>query len=75
MFAITLLLILMGEETAGKVRGFFAPALNWIAKWLPIFYVASLVCLPLAVKGLAGEFIRSGWHGGALSSQGRTRKH
>ena len=55
MFAIAALLIVLGEETAAKVRGFFAPALNWIAKWLSLFYVASLVTLPLALKGLSSE--------------------
>jgi len=55
MFAITGLLIVMGEKAAAQVRGFFAPALNWIAKWLPLFYVASLVTLPLALKGLSGD--------------------
>eukprot|EP00955_Chlamydomonas_euryale_P045416 353149-Chlamydomonas_euryale.AAC.6 len=37
-----------------QVRSFFAPALDWIAKWLPLFYVPALVTLPLALQGLAG---------------------
>lgn len=55
MFAIAALLMAVGEKTAGTVRAFFTPALNWIAKWLPIFYVASLVCLPLGLKGLTSN--------------------
>lgn len=54
MFAITAALIAIGEQNAAKLRGFFAPALDWIAKWLSIFYVAALVTLPLALKGLTG---------------------
>jgi hypothetical protein len=55
MFAITTLLIAVGEQNAARIRGFFAPALDWIAKWLSLFYVASLVTLPLALKELSGE--------------------
>lgn len=55
MFAITLGLIVIGETTAAKIRSFFTPALDWIAKWLPLFYVASLVTLPLGLKGISGS--------------------
>lgn len=54
MFAISIFLIAVGEKNAAPIRTFFAPALNWIAKWLPVFYVPALVTLPLALQGMAG---------------------
>jgi len=29
------------------------PGLDWVSRWLPLFYVPSLVVLPLAVRGIA----------------------
>uniref|UniRef100_A0A7R9VAA3 LrgB-like protein n=1 Tax=Chlamydomonas euryale TaxID=1486919 RepID=A0A7R9VAA3_9CHLO len=55
MFAIAVLLTVVGEKAASPVRSFFAPALDWIAKWLPLFYVPALVTLPLALQGLAAD--------------------
>lgn len=55
MFGMVVVLLAVGDATAAKIIGFYAPTLNWIAKWLPLFYVASLVTLPLAVKGIAGS--------------------
>lgn len=54
MFIVTALMLVIGESAAAKCLKFFGPTLNWIAKWLPLFYVASLVTLPLALKGIAG---------------------
>ncbi|KAH9299766.1 hypothetical protein KI387_031448, partial [Taxus chinensis] len=34
------------------VVDFFEPATTFIQRWLPLFYVPSLVVLPLAVKGI-----------------------
>ena len=42
------------REGADKVQAFFNPALNWIQRWLPLFYVPTLVVLPQAVQGIAG---------------------
>jgi hypothetical protein len=56
MFGVVGLLLVMGEGPAAAVLSFYGPALNWIAKWLPLFYVASLVTLPLALKGIAGVY-------------------
>ncbi|GFR50813.1 hypothetical protein Agub_g13088 [Astrephomene gubernaculifera] len=55
MFGIVAVLMAVGESSASRVLSFYTPALNWIAKWLPLFYVASLVTLPLALKGIAGS--------------------
>eukprot|EP00798_Chlamydomonas_sp_ICE-L_P016408 gene16410-22617_t len=55
MFTIPLILIAMGEKNAAGIRTFFSPALDWIAKWLPLFYVPSLVTLPLALATLTGS--------------------
>ncbi|KAG2454150.1 hypothetical protein HYH02_001186 [Chlamydomonas schloesseri] len=55
MFGIVVLLLLVGDKAASSILSFYSPALNWIAKWLPLFYVASLVTLPLALKGIAGS--------------------
>ncbi|KXZ50036.1 hypothetical protein GPECTOR_18g188 [Gonium pectorale] len=54
MFGVVALLLAVGESNASSLLAFYTPALNWIAKWLPLFYVASLVTLPLALKGIAG---------------------
>ena len=42
------------KQGADKVQAFFNPALNWIQRWLPLFYVPTLVVLPQAVQGIAG---------------------
>ncbi|PNH12349.1 hypothetical protein TSOC_000713 [Tetrabaena socialis] len=55
MFGVVMLLLAVGDSAASAVIRFYSPALNWIAKWLPLFYVASLVTLPLALKGIANS--------------------
>ncbi|KAG1671561.1 hypothetical protein FOA52_011284 [Chlamydomonas sp. UWO 241] len=55
MFGIAVMLMVVGEKAAAPVRAFFTPSLNWIAKWLPLFYVPALVTLPLALQGMAGD--------------------
>ncbi len=57
MFGVVALLLAAGEDTASKVMAFFGPCLSWIAKWLPLFYVASLVTLPLNLSGIAGALL------------------
>lgn len=54
---------------ADKVDSFFSPAILFIQRWLPLFYVPSLVVVPLAVKGIpAADGIKIGavlgivWH-------------
>ena len=42
------------KEGADKLQAFFNPALNWIQRWLPLFYVPTLVVLPQAVHGIGG---------------------
>jgi putative effector of murein hydrolase LrgA (UPF0299 family) len=54
MFGIFALLCLVGDKSAGKILGIYGPALNWIARWLPLFYVPALVTLPLALTGIPG---------------------
>jgi hypothetical protein len=54
MFGVFGLLCAVGDNTANKILAFYGPALNWIARWLPIFYVPALVTLPLALQGIPG---------------------
>jgi hypothetical protein len=42
----------MFAGAANKVETFFSPANLFIQRWLPLFYVPSLVVAPLAVKGI-----------------------
>eukprot|EP00197_Chlamydomonas_leiostraca_P003092 CAMPEP_0202869602 /NCGR_PEP_ID=MMETSP1391-20130828/12544_1 /ASSEMBLY_ACC=CAM_ASM_000867 /TAXON_ID=1034604 /ORGANISM="Chlamydomonas leiostraca, Strain SAG 11-49" /LENGTH=506 /DNA_ID=CAMNT_0049549939 /DNA_START=116 /DNA_END=1636 /DNA_ORIENTATION=- len=55
MFGVVALLMVVGEKSASTLLGWFGPCLSWIAKWLPLFYVASLVTLPLNLSGIAGD--------------------
>lgn len=55
MFGVFALLCVVGDGTASKIMGMYAPALNWIARWLPLFYVPALVTLPMALNGIPGE--------------------
>lgn len=55
MFGVVVALIAVGEDTANHTLKLFGPCLSWIAKWLPLFYVASLVTLPLSLNGIPGE--------------------
>jgi hypothetical protein len=58
MFGVFGLLCAVGDGTANKILAFYSPALNWIARWLPIFYVPALVTLPLALQGIPGRRVR-----------------
>ena len=42
------------ESGCQSVEAFFKPALDWIQRWLPLFYVPSLVTLPLALVTFNG---------------------
>ena len=42
------------RDRADAVVAFFAPALDWIQRWLPLFYVPSLIMLPLALRDIQG---------------------
>ena len=42
-----------GEDCANGMKNAFAPALSWITSWLPVFYVPSLVVIPLVVTKIA----------------------
>lgn len=42
------------RDRADAVAAFFAPALDWIQRWLPLFYVPSLIMLPLALRDIQG---------------------
>ena len=41
--------------TAEKIVAAARPALAWVARYLPLFYVPALVVLPLAVESLSGS--------------------
>ena len=40
-------------STADALQAAAAPGLDWVSRWLPLFYVPSLVVLPIAVRGIA----------------------
>lgn len=55
MFCIFMVLIALDSivpAAAAGLMSFFEPALSFIQRWLPLFYVPSLVVLPLAVKDI-----------------------
>lgn len=54
MFGVFAVLCAVGEKSADRVLAAYAPALTWIARWLPLFYVPALVTLPLALNGIPG---------------------
>jgi hypothetical protein len=49
---------IFSSKGADAVMDVFAPAINWIQRWLPLFYVPSLVIVPLALKGIAGVALK-----------------
>lgn len=55
MFCIFSMLVILDSTVptaATSLMNFFEPALMFIQRWLPLFYVPSLVVLPLAVKDI-----------------------
>ncbi|XP_059656939.1 plastidal glycolate/glycerate translocator 1, chloroplastic [Cornus florida] len=55
MFCIFSILVILDSTVpavATSLMNFFEPALLFIQRWLPLFYVPSLVVLPLAVKDI-----------------------
>lgn len=55
MFCIFSVLVILDSTVpaaAKRVMDFFEPALLFIQRWLPLFYVPSLVVLPLSVKDI-----------------------
>lgn len=57
MFIIILALLAIEAVSPGgadKLTQMFDPALFWIQRWMPVFYVPSLVVLPLAIEEISG---------------------
>lgn len=52
IFSVLLVLDSTVPSAATGVMNFFEPALLFIQRWLPLFYVPSLVILPLSVKDI-----------------------
>lgn len=55
MFCVFTILTVLDSTVpaaAKNLMNFFEPALLFIQRWLPLFYVPSLVVLPLAVKDI-----------------------
>lgn len=52
LFALLNLVSVVNEGAAARVEAFFVPANLFIQRWLPLFYVPSLVVVPLAVKDI-----------------------
>lgn len=52
VFTILMVLDSIVPAAATSLMNFFEPTLLFIQRWLPLFYVPSLVVLPLAVKDI-----------------------
>ncbi|KAL2334178.1 hypothetical protein Fmac_015391 [Flemingia macrophylla] len=52
IFSVLVILDATVPAAATALMGFFEPAFMFIQRWLPLFYVPSLVVLPLAVKDI-----------------------
>uniref|UniRef100_A0A0C9RKP5 TSA: Wollemia nobilis Ref_Wollemi_Transcript_13422_1888 transcribed RNA sequence n=1 Tax=Wollemia nobilis TaxID=56998 RepID=A0A0C9RKP5_9CONI len=68
IFSVVAALDLVRPQASKAVVDFFEPATTFIQRWLPLFYVPSLVVLPLAVKGIPassgakiGAILVGGW--------------
>jgi len=47
----------LGTPAVDAAAAAAAPAVDWIGRWLPLFYVPSLVVLPLALSSLPGSLL------------------
>lgn len=68
IFSVLSILDVIRPAAATTLLNFFEPATTFIQRWLPLFYVPSLVVLPLAVKGIPassgmkiGAILVGGW--------------
>lgn len=52
VFSVLVVLDFVAPRAAKSLMDFFEPATGFIQRWLPLFYVPSLVVLPLAVKDI-----------------------
>ncbi|CAN1748857.1 Plastidal glycolate/glycerate translocator 1, chloroplastic [Linum perenne] len=52
IFSVLVVLDVVVPAAASGIMSFFEPALLFIQRWLPLFYVPSLVVLPLSVKDI-----------------------
>ena len=43
------------QPRAEQLCALFQPAVAWIEKWLALFYVPSLIMLPLSLRSISGE--------------------
>ena len=57
MFCIIILLWTLdavAPDVCKAIQAAFNPALNWIARWLPLFYVPALVLVPTSLSAFTG---------------------
>ena len=54
MFGVVAVLMVVGERNATDISIYFSPALNWVAKWLPLFYVSTFCPRRGWVEGVLG---------------------
>lgn len=52
VFTVLIVLDVAAPSAAKALTNFFEPATLFIQRWLPLFYVPSLVVLPLAVRDI-----------------------
>jgi hypothetical protein len=46
-------------KVANKIVAFFDPAVYWVARWMPVFFVPSLVVLPLSAAMFSSQQLAS----------------
>lgn len=69
IFSVLVILDITVPAAATSVMNFFEPALLFIQRWLPLFYVPSLVVLPLSVRDIpAASGIKISFITGHLSA-------
>jgi hypothetical protein len=63
---LCLLVFITGKAVGGPVGGvieqvidFYGPLRDWVARWMPVFFVPSLVVLPQACAGIGGAELLS----------------
>ncbi|XVE57344.1 hypothetical protein DITRI_Ditri04bG0083600 [Diplodiscus trichospermus] len=68
IFSVLVILDTTVPAAATSLMNFFEPALMFIQRWLPLFYVPALVVLPLSVRGIPASsglkicfIIAGGW--------------
>ena len=55
MFVLVAAALAVNQEVSERVHAWFGPALDWIQRWMPLFYSPFLVALPRNAASLIGK--------------------